>query len=67
MVFDFAVTTNEPIKKLAFFTFYLNILGLNSFPSFSVTVKVLEFKSISTLTTSGTVFSCLFIAFEHIY
>jgi hypothetical protein len=56
MVSALAVITNEPIKKPAFSTFSLNVFGLNSFPSFSVTVNVLVFKSVSTLITSGHAF-----------
>ena len=54
------------MKKPAFSTFSLNVFGLNSFPSLSVTVNVFVFKSVSTFVTSGNAFSYLLIAFEHI-
>src|SRR5690606_33593328 len=60
------VSTNEPIKKPAFSTFSLNTFGVKLLPSFSVTVNVLVFKSVSTLATSGILLSCLLMALEHI-
>ena len=58
-------TIKEPIKKPAFSTLSLKFFGVKVLSFFKITVKVFVFKSVSTLATSGMLFSCLLMALEH--